>query len=689
MKKFSRYLSVFISLALCAAPLSAKKIFEDADNNSGLVRSYEAGLAEEEFRRGVQSYYRGMFNDAIMQFERALSYLPNENLIIDWLGKAYYKAGMEGAALKQWEYARENGYGGLLLDNRIEVVRERRVAPAFRPEAERYTEAGAFAGIYSGNMIFSQPVSALPEPDGSLWVLAYGSNELLKFDINGNVIHRVTGPLVGFDRPVDIIRNYDGTLLVSESAGDRIAVLDSNGFFKKYIGKKGRGTGEFVSPQCMALDSNGNLYVTDYGNSRVSVFDKDGNGIYSFGRKTDGFDGLKGPTGIAIIDDRVFVGDNVKGCIYEFDTSGNYKDLLVNENTFSFLESIKVCGQFLLVSDKKRVTSVDLDGGITYENVYAGNGPSRITCAVPDSNGNIIVTDLLTNEVYIMTKIPELLGGLFVQIERVNASAFPKVVMEVSVSDRHRKPVVGLKASNFYITEQKRPVSGLRLEGSSCENRTQDMVIIIDRSSAMNGLEEQLETAVKEIAAGMEGVGNITVISSGAIPVVEYKGSPSGLLKFSTKALKTKTGSANAFDLSCRLAVNELINAQLKRSIVYIGNSSFADSSFTKYSISDLTAYLNNNRVTFSTVLLKMQAPGEELDFMTKVTNGKDYYVYRPQGLKQIVTDLLDVPSGIYTFSFNSVLPTDLGRNYLNVEVESYIMNRSGRDETGYFAPLQ
>ncbi|MBQ6029263.1 MAG: hypothetical protein IJL24_07050 [Treponema sp.] len=73
-------------------------------------------------------------------------------------------------------------------------------------------------------------------------------------DINGNVARRVTGPLNGFDRPVDVIKTHDGKLLVSESAGDRISVLSESGLFEKYIGKKGRGLGEIVGPQFMAQD---------------------------------------------------------------------------------------------------------------------------------------------------------------------------------------------------------------------------------------------------------------------------------------------------------------------------------------------------------------------------------------------------------------------------------------------------
>ena len=79
----------------------------------------DIGFAEEEFRRGVQAFYRGSFNDAILQFEKALSYLPEEGLILEWLGKAYYRAGLESAAIQQWEFALDQGHCGQLLQNTI------------------------------------------------------------------------------------------------------------------------------------------------------------------------------------------------------------------------------------------------------------------------------------------------------------------------------------------------------------------------------------------------------------------------------------------------------------------------------------------------------------------------------------------------------------------------------------------
>jgi tetratricopeptide (TPR) repeat protein len=96
-----------------------------------LERSDRDSLAaREEFRLGVHAYYRYAFNEAILSFERSLSFLPGEPLILDWLGRAYYRSGLEDTALRQWIAAAE-AYGptaspSLLLASRIETERNRR-----------------------------------------------------------------------------------------------------------------------------------------------------------------------------------------------------------------------------------------------------------------------------------------------------------------------------------------------------------------------------------------------------------------------------------------------------------------------------------------------------------------------------------------------------------------------------------
>lgn len=680
-----------ILLSVLSFSLFCQNITSDAGMTvpENRIRTSSEGFASEEFRRGVQAYYRGAFNEAIVQFEKALSFMPDDSLILDWLGKSYYKSGLEGSALSYWQAARDNGYGGILLENKIEVVRERRVTGDSSDKLMKLSEAGSYPGFFNGNMIYSGPVSVLPNNDGTFWFVCYNSNNLLMMNQNGFVVERITGPLNGFDRPTDIIRMKDGRLLVCESAGNRISVLNEKGRFIKYIGQKGRDNGGIIGPQYLATDSLERIFVTDFGNRRVCVFDSDGNPLFYFGGKTSYFDGLKGPTGIYILDESVFVADSIAGCIYEFDRAGNYIRELVEKKTFKKPEAIKFWNGSLVLCDQNKIYAVDPQTGALFEYVHTGNAPSRVTTAAPDINENLIVTDFTANEVYVMSKLSELVGGLFVQIEQIDSSKFPEITLEVKVENRHRQPVVGLMEQNFLITENKQPVQNLKFIGSASNNTQADITIVIDRSKGSILHKTEIETAVKEVAANMNNQGVLRIVSASKIPVTEYVGSPSLVRNFSLDALKNPLSDTVCVDLALRLASNDLINADKKRAIIFISAGSSDAISFENYNLSELTAYMCNNSIQFCDIQTSRDAVSSQIDYICRNTNGRSYYVYRDQGLSEVVSNIIQTPQGVYQLKFVSSMMTNLGDKYLPVETEVYLLNRSGRDETGYFAPLQ
>ena len=198
-----------------------------------------------------------------------------------------------------------------------------------------------------------------------------------------------------------------------------------------------------------------------------------------------------------------------------------------------------------------------------------------------------------------------------------------------------------------------------------------------------------MENAVKEIASSMNNRGTLRIVSAGTVPLIEYEGNPADALNFKLKNLKNPASSNVALDVAVRMCANALINAAKKCAIVYIGDGKVSQLAFSKYGLSDLTAYLNNNSIAFVNLLLAQGTADNELNYLCDHTEGGEYYVYRDEGLAGMVSDIIDIPSGSYVLSYTSNLGTDFGQRYLPVELEAFIMNRSGRDETGYFAPLQ
>ncbi len=674
MKRFAYLIFIFICFIIFGQSTGAQPV--------STPTTADRGFAEEEFRRGVQAWYRGSFNESIYQFETALSYLPEEPLILDWLGKAYYRSGLEGTALDQWELAQSLGYGGILLQNQIEIIQNRRITGSDAIDSIRFVESGTFPGASESTFYYSQPTSLLPLEDGTMWAIAYGSNELLLFDVNGFIVKRITGPLNGFDRPMDIARQKNGNLLVTEYAGDRISQLSKDGNFLQYIGSKGRGDGQFLGPQYIAQDSSDNIYVTDFGNGRVVVFDYLGQWLYNFGE-------FLSPTGIVIINDIIYIADSVHGNIAMYDTSGNFLDFLVEDGSFLQVESLRSKDNHIVVADTNKVYLVDIRNGQILELVDTGNSPTRLVTADFNVNGSIVASDFENSNIVLLSRMSELVGGLFVQVERVYSDNFPNVVVELRVQNRNREPIVGLDDKNFLITEEKRPVAQQQLVGIGDANDFSDITIVIDRSTHTAQYLQAIDTAVREISSAMNAQSTLRIVSSGQNPITEYEGAPSLMEGFSSSNLRTPFSSTPTTDSAIRLAANDLINASAKRAIVYITTSETNPLAFSNYSLTDISTYLNNNGISFLTINLDNQSLSDEINYILDQTKGENYFVFRPEGLMQVVSDIQSIPVGLYQFSYVSSLPTDFGTRFLPVEAEVYLINRSGRDETGYYAPLE
>jgi hypothetical protein len=143
------------------------------------------------------------------------------------------------------------------------------------------------------------------------------------------------------------------------------------------------------------------------------------------------------------------------------------------------------------------------------------------------------------------------------------------------------------------------------------------------------------------------------------------------------------------FDLALRLAATDLLPGEKKRAVVFVTTGTIGGLGFEQYGLSELAAYLANNGIVFYAVLLGGNAPGPEIQYLCSQTGGEAIPLYRPEGIKPVIEKLRQEPSGTYLFQYRSSQPTDFGRAYLPVEAEVYLLERSGRDATGYFPPLE
>ncbi|HEV8118380.1 MAG TPA: DUF2298 domain-containing protein, partial [Thermoanaerobaculia bacterium] len=78
-------------------------------------------------------------------------------------------------------------------------------------------------------------------------------------------------------------------------------------------------------PRGAAVDGKGRLWVADFGNSRIRVFDPQGGFLGGWGGRGNGTYGLKEPCGVAIRGDTVYVADTWNGRVQSFTLAGEWK----------------------------------------------------------------------------------------------------------------------------------------------------------------------------------------------------------------------------------------------------------------------------------------------------------------------------------------------------------------------------
>ena len=73
-------------------------------------------------------------------------------------------------------------------------------------------------------------------------------------------------------KPSSVVDTY-GFIFVTEGGNHRLSIFDKDGNFVHSFGSKGSANGEFSCPVRIALSPNGSVYISDCYNQRIQIFD--------------------------------------------------------------------------------------------------------------------------------------------------------------------------------------------------------------------------------------------------------------------------------------------------------------------------------------------------------------------------------------------------------------------------------
>ncbi len=136
------------------------------------------------------------------------------------------------------------------------------------------------------------------------------------FSLDGKLLGHI-GKGQGNDPGMFMFATYvavdgEGNVFVTDTLNNRVQMFDPNGKYVRTIGGNGDAPGMFARPKGVALDSFGNLYVADSGWSNVQIFNRKGQVLLFFGGRGPMPGLLRNPTAVAISrDNHIYVGDYI------------------------------------------------------------------------------------------------------------------------------------------------------------------------------------------------------------------------------------------------------------------------------------------------------------------------------------------------------------------------------------------
>ncbi|MDP4085174.1 MAG: 6-bladed beta-propeller [Bacillota bacterium] len=212
------------------------------------------------------------------------------------------------------------------------------------------------------------------------------------------------------DKPMDVTK-IGQYVYVTDTNHKQVQVFDPSGTPIFKFGKQGTGQGEFQFPYGIAGDKDGNVYVADLYNDKISIFTEKGKFIkyFNFANKADT---PKSPGGLRIYSNKLYVTDIQGNRVMIFDLKG--KKLLelttatAKDDTLNAPNAVTIdSDNNIYVSDtgNQRIVCYDKTGKFTriINGSIGGTGDSKFVNPRGigvEPNGTLLMVDNMTHYVY-------------------------------------------------------------------------------------------------------------------------------------------------------------------------------------------------------------------------------------------------------------------------------------------------
>ena len=207
-------------------------------------------------------------------------------------------------------------------------------------------------------------------------------------------------------QPWGIAFGKNGMCAVANHSNHCVCIFSGEDQLVRKFGSHGSGNGQFIYPKGVAFDNHNHLYVADGHNYRVQKFTIDGEYMLQFGNNVFKKGKLKYPTELIVHNGKVYISDYGNNRISVFQTDGVFLHTIGSGKLDRPYDVAVNSDNQLLIVDCHCIYTFTLDGDYVGKFGIYGTAPGKLinpTIAV-DLYGFILVADTFNHRVSIFDK---------------------------------------------------------------------------------------------------------------------------------------------------------------------------------------------------------------------------------------------------------------------------------------------
>jgi len=649
------------------------------------------GLSNQELKNGMALFNERRYTAAIQAFELSLSYESLNYAAKYRLGLAYLYAGYAQSAIRIWEQLVRDGVADNQVLEQLNTLYFRLSMDKSYDYAEPYIFRKYYDGFTEGGHdVLRSSFIIYDHIKDRKFISSTKSGMVVEMDSVNTILQKYGSRFFQpnlLKMPMGIAL-YNDQLYVADYKQNKILVFNRNlgGTLAFSFGTLGILSNQMSGPMGLLISDDEYLFVVDNGNNRIQKFLPNGQHVQSFGN-----DYLFRPTDIVCRQGMLYVSDISsadKGRIAKFDKDGNFLRYLNIEPLESprglFLESNK-----LYISDSVGTLFIyNLDNDISH--IFSSNDdklkyPFDL---IKDKDKIIWRTDFNSQNVAVYTPLQGIYGNISIDIPQFLTDQYPYMYALVRARNKDGSPLTGISAGELKITEFDQNVKNILISGTKNTRSKMFTSIIIDRSLSMEKYFPQFEYYIKSFLSNATGDDQIKIslVDQDISESVKMNANITKTWNFITN-YKSIQHTPTTWDIPIYNAITDLLNNLRNRAIIIFTSGEGSSEMFKTYGNDILQTYADQNSIPIYVVNFS----GSNSNFWKNIAEKSygNYFEanYNPQDIVNLYQTIKDSPPLEYLVEYEAYNYSDVPGLWIDVNLALERFGVSGSILRGYYVP--